>query len=232
MPNGYSATSYPNGVNNAGVGTVTSNYLANDPSLMHTYFNDFDYYTTGDWTGTATGSVTNSAAAGDGGWVTLVNSAANNDLNSIQIPRANFAIVAGQDAWFKARLKVSNATNANLLIGLIQTTTTPFTVTDGVYIRKNAATTTMTGNTTKSSATSSVNIGTMANDTFLNVGFHYTGSSIIFYVNNSVVGSIPQTNLPTAALTLTIAETNGTAAAITTTVDYVLASTLRAASAM
>lgn len=232
MPNGYSATSYPNGVNNAGVGTVTSNYLANDPSLMHTYFNDFDYYTAGDWTGTATGSVTNSAAAGDGGWVTLINSAANNDLNSIQLPRANFAIVAGQDAWFKARLKVSNATNANLLIGLIQTTITPFTVTDGVYIRKNAATTTMTGNTTKSSATSSVNIGTMANDTFLNVGFHYTGSSIIFYVNNSVVGSIPQTNLPTAALTLTIAESNGTAAAITTTVDYVLASTLRAASAM
>jgi hypothetical protein len=162
----------------------------------------------------------------------MANSAASADLDSLQVKAATFAIVAGQDCWFKARFKVSNATNANLLIGLIQTTTTPLTVTDGVYFRKNAASTTLNALTTKTSTSTTLAVGTMANDTFINVGFHYTNNSIQIYFNNNRIGSMATTNLPTAALNLTMAVSNGTAAANTLTTDYILASTFRPSTAL
>lgn len=231
MSNGYSTTVYPNGVTNAPVGTALQTYPADDPTVLHTYFNDFDVYTAGDWTNTATGSVTNAIAAGDGGWLSLANSAANADLNSLQLKVATFAITPGKEAWCKVRFKTSNATNAALIIGLIQTTTTPLTVTNGIYFSKAAASTSLLVKAAASSAiTTSSSIGTMADDTFVTAGWHYNGGSLIqLYFNGNRVASIPTTNLPSSALNLTIAESNGTAAAITTTVDYILCSTERPA---
>lgn len=226
-------TNLPGGVTNAVIGSVMQNYGALDPSIWHTYFNDFDVYTAGDWTNTATGVVTNSIVAGGGGLLSMLNSASNSDLNSLQLKAATFAITAGQQAWFKCRLKTSSATNAALIVGLIQTTTTPLTVTDGVYFSKAAASTQLTCKTAKSSAISTVNAATMADDTYLNMGWHYNGDAAInVFINNVKVGSLAITNLPTANLNLTIAEGNGTAAAITTTVDYIFASNERASTAL
>jgi len=227
MSNGYSTTLYPNGVSNAPVGSVLQTFSAPDPTINHTYFNDFDVYTSGDWTNTATGSVTNAIVAGDGGWLSLLNSASNADLNSLQLKVATFAITAGKEAWFKCRLKTSSATNAALIVGLIQTTTTPLTVTNGVYFSKAAASTTLTAKVTGSSTTSTVTAATMVDDTFITIGWHYNGSLVQIYINGNRVASLPVTNLPSSALNLTIAESNGTAAAITTTVDYILCSTER-----
>lgn len=231
---GYSATHHPNGITNAVLGSVLQTYGALDPFVTHEYSNDFDAFdAAGDWTNTATGSVTNSIVAGDGGWLSLVNSASSADLNSLQLKAATFAIVAGNEAWFKCRFKVSSATNANLIIGLIQTTVTPLTVTDGLYFSKVAASTQLTCKATASSASTTFNVATMADNTFLNVGWHFDGNSTInVYLNNSRVGSMATTNLPTAALNLTIAESNGTGAAITTTVDYILAATQRPSTAL
>lgn len=227
MSNGYSTTVYPNGVTNAPIGTALQTYSAPDPTITHTYFNEFDVYTSGDWTNTATGSVTNAIVAGDGGWLSLLNSAASADLNSLQLKVATFAITAGREAWFKCRFKTSSATNAVLTIGLIQTTITPATVTNGVYFNKLAATTTLSAKVTGSSTTSTVNAGTLVDDTFATIGWHYSGSLVQIYFNGNRVASLPVTNLPSSALNLTIAEANGTAAAITTTIDYVLCSTER-----
>ncbi len=233
MSNGYATTNYPNGVTNAPIGTALGGFNAPDPSVNHTYFNDFDTFAAGDWTVTETqAGATQAIAAGDGGWLAMVNSAANNDLNSIQLTVATFAITAGQEAWFKTRFKTSSATNAALVIGLIQTTTTPLTVTNGVYFTKAAASTSLIARTTASSTSSSLTVGTMADDTFVTVGWHYTGSSIGVFLAGNRIGSLPVTNLPSSALNLTIAEANGTAAAITTTVDYVLASTVRPSTAI
>lgn len=233
---GYTATHHPDGVNTSAIGSVLSTtYPAPDLFIIHQSADDFDSYDAGDWTNTHTGTVANAITAGDGGWLALVNSAANNDLNSLQRVAATFAIVAGNEAWFKCRFKVSSATNAALIIGLIQTTTTPLTVTDGIYFSKPAATTTMSIKSAASSAI--VTAGTtftLADNTFVNVGFHYDGNATIYiYVNNSRIGSFtPGTSLPSAALNLTIAESNGTAAAITTTVDYILAATQRPSTAL
>lgn len=218
-------TNEPAGLTNAALHSALASYGAMDPTVFHTYFNDFDVYTSGDWTSTATGSVTNAVIAGSGGILSMLNSASNNDLDSLQLKAASFAFTAGQKGWFKARFSISNATNAAIIIGLIQTTTTPLTVTDGVYFSKAAATTTLTAKTTKSSTTTSVNVGTLANSTSVNVGYYYDGDSTIrVYLNNVQVGSLATTNLPTANLNLTIAVANGTAAANTLNVDYIFAS--------
>lgn len=225
-----STTNEPGGITNSVIGSPLQTYGSMDPTIFHEYFNDFDTFDpTNDWTNTVTGvTPTNSIVAGDGGWLSMVNTAANNDLNSLQLKAATFAITSGQQAWFKCRFKTSNATNAALIIGLIQTTTTPLTVTDGIYFSKAAASTSLTCKVAKSSTASTLTAATMANDTFLNVGWWYDGASAInVYVNNVKVGSLATTNLPTAALNLTLAESNGTAAAITTTIDYVFCSTER-----
>lgn len=217
-------TNIPSGITNAVLESVMTGFGADDPSVFHTYWNDFDVFTAGDWTGTATGSVTNAVAAGNGGILSMANSAANNDLDSLQLKAASFAIVAGYKAWFKCRVNISNATNAELTIGLIQTTTTPLTVTDGIYFSKAAASTTLTGNIAKSSAITTVTpVATLANTTYVNLGWYYDGaSSVKFYVNNVfIIGTTTLTNLPTANLNLTIAVANGTAAANTLLVDYI-----------
>lgn len=221
-----STTNLPSGLTNAPLNSALQSYGADDPTVFHSYFNDFDIYTSGDWTNTATGSVTNAVTAGDGGWLSMANSASNADLDSLQLKAASFNITAGQQAWVKARFKVSNATNAALIIGLIQTTTTPLTVTDGVYLSKAAASTTLTGKVAKSSTASSVNMGTMANDTFVVVGMHYNPAvnAVTLYFNGNRVGQLATTNLPSGVnLNVTLAVSNGTAAANTLTVDYFFA---------
>lgn len=219
-----STTNLPGGVTNAALQTVMSSFGANDPSVFHSYWNDFDTFETGDWTNTATGSVTNAVAAGNGGILSIGNSAASADLDSLQLKAASFAIVAGNKAWFKCRFNVSNATNSELTIGMIQTTTTPLTVTDGLWFSKAASSTALAFNMAKSSTTTTLSsVATLANTTYLNVGWHYDGSSTVsVYVNNvKVAGTTVLTNLPTANLNLTMAVANGTAAANTLLVDYI-----------
>lgn len=218
-------TNIPSGITNAALGTVLSSYGDNDPTVFHAYFNDFDAFdAAGDWTNTATGSVTNAVAAGNGGILSMANSAANNDLDSLQLKAASFAIVAGYKAWFKCRFNISNATNAALTIGMIQTTTTPLTVTDGMWFSKAAASTSLAFNMAKSSTvTTLAAVATLANTTYLNVGWHYDGQSTVSaYVNGQkVAGTTVLTNLPTANLNMTMAVANGTAAANTLLVDYI-----------
>jgi hypothetical protein len=223
-----STTNEPGGLTNAVLGSALTHYGAPDPTIWHAYFNDFDTFTAGDWTNTATGSVTNSIVAGDGGWLSMANSASNNDLNSLQLTAATFLITAGQQAWFKTRFKTSNATNAALVIGLIPTDVTPLSHTAGICFTKAAASTSLVCEVSNASTASTFTAATLANDTFVNVGWHYDGNGAVnVFVNNVKVGSVATTNLPTVALNLTIAEANGTAAAITTTVDYVFISTER-----
>lgn len=222
-------TNFPQGVTNAAIGSVLQGFGDADPTVFHQYFNDFDTFNAGDWTGTATGAAANAVTAGDGGLLGMVNSAANNDLDSLQLKAASFAFVAGQQAWIKTRFSLSSATNAALTIGLIQTTTTPLVVTDGLYLSKAAASTQLTAKVAKASAISSVNIGAMADATFIVVGIHVNVDEQVakVYVNGNKVAQLLLTNLPVANLNLTMAVANGTAAANTLTVDYIHVATER-----
>lgn len=228
MTTGYSTTNFPNGVTTAAVGSSLDSYVADDPTVVHSYFNDFNNYAAADWTITATGSVTNGLVTGDGGILSLVNSAANNDLDSFQSTVEPFVITPGKQAWLKVRFQLSNATNAAAVLGLQITDTTPLAVSDGFYFSKAAASTALNFVTEKASTATTTALGAMANTTYVTAGAHYNGSDKIhLYFNDSMVASCAVTNLPTRTLAITFAVANGTAAANTMLVDYIMIATER-----
>lgn len=234
-------TNLQGGVNNALVDTVLASYLALDPSTVHQYFNDFDVFASGDWTNTHTGSVTNALSNGNGGILSLANSAASADLDQLTLVTSTFAFAANAQVWFKSRFAVSNATNAIVILGLQNLNTNALAATDGVWFQKNSGGTSgsfiVSASSTQTTSGSSV---TLANNTFVDIGFHYNGGSaptfaglsageVLLYANGGNIGQVSAANLPAAStlLALTIAVENGTGAANTLLVDYVLAAVQR-----
>lgn len=221
-------TRFPFGVTNAGQDTAFADLTMSDPTLYHTYFNDFDTYTAGDWVVTETDAgATQALTAGDGGWLLITNTAADNDLVALQKTPAAFAFTAGKKTFFSARLKVSNATQCDFVVGLQVVDVTPLDVTDGVYFLKadDAATVSIICRKDASTGSTSASaIATLADDTFVTLAWYYDGvDKIVYAVNGSVLGSLAATSafLPDAICTVSFALQNGSAAARTMTVDYI-----------
>jgi hypothetical protein len=194
-------------------------------TIFHTYFEDFDYYTAADWTVTETDAgATQALTDGDGGLLLITNTAADNDLVSLQKKGESFRFESGKALFFEARFKVSDATQSDVVIGLQITDTTPLDVTDGVFFIKADGAATVDFRVEKNNtATTASAMATMANDTYIRLGFYYDGvSAVQYFVNGSIAGSSVTTNLPDDEdMTITIAIQNGEAAAKTMTVDYV-----------
>lgn len=218
-------TRFPNGVTNVGEDSLFAQLGQLAATNFHTYFEDFDYYTAGNWTVTETDSgATQALADGDGGLLLVTNTAADNDLVSLQKVGESFRFAAGKKLFFEARLKVSDATQSDVVVGLQITDTTPLDVTDGVFFIKadGAATVDLRVEKNNTASTASA-MATMANDTFIRLGFYYDGvSAVSYFVDGSLGGSLATTNLPDDEdLTVTFAIQNGEAVAKTMTVDYI-----------
>ena len=218
-------TRFPNGVTNVGEQSLFAELGQPAATIFHTYFEDFDYYTAGDWTVTETDSgATQALADGDGGLLLITNTAADNDLVSLQKKGESFRFESGKALFFEARFKVSDATQSDVVIGLQITDTTPLDVTDGVFFIKADGAATVDFRVEKNNtATTASAMATMADDTYIRLGFYYDGSSAVqYFVNGTYTGSSVTTNLPDDEdMTVTIAIQNGEAAAKTMTVDYV-----------
>ncbi len=228
-------TNLPHGVTNNTKQNCLGEMIQLDPSIMHTYFNDFDNYVETDWIVTESEpEATQTITDGDGGILLLTNSSDDNELVAIQKVGESFKFEAGKKLFFKARFKLSDATNSDAIIGLQITDTTPFDVTDGVYFIKNDDAATLDFKVVKNStATTASSILTMANDTYITIGFYYDGgrSGYIKYygstntLNPTFLGQIATTNLvDDEELTVSIALRNGEAVAKTMSIDYVLIS--------
>ena len=200
-----------------------------DPTVYHEYFNDFDTYVAGDWVVTETQSgATETLANEDGGVLLLTNTAADNDLVALQKVGESFLFESGLPLFFKARFKVSDATQSDLVIGLQITDTTPLAVTDGVYFQKNDGSTTLSFNVVKNSTATTENVIALANATYITVAFFYDGNQTIKYYagtdsrNPSLLGEVGITNLPDdEELTISFALQNGEAVAKTMSIDYI-----------
>lgn len=227
-------TRFPNGVTNVAENDLFCNLAMPDPTQFHTYFNDFDTYAAADWTVTETSATATQALAdGDGGWLLVTNSDQDDSLCALQKVGESFLMEAGKQAFFKTRFKVSDATQSDLVIGLQVTDTTPLDVTDGIYFQKADGSTSVnlvcrkdatTGSNTKSA------VATLADDTFVTLGWYYDGQGNITYsVNGTVTGSMDASSsyLPNTDLTVSFAIQNGAAAAKTMTVDLVYAAKQR-----
>jgi hypothetical protein len=223
-------TNIQGGINNSILGTDLETYISVDPSTVHQYYNDFDVFTAGDWTSTGTHTPTNVLTAGDGGILSMVNLATSADLDQLTLKVATFSFTPGIQAWFKCRFQIGDATNSQIVLGLQNLNTNAFAATDGVWWQKSVGVT--TGNFIVSASSTQTTSGaalTLVANVYNTVGFYYDGSNLNLYYTGSAVGTVATTNLPpsTTNLALTIAVNNGTSAAQTMLVDYILAAKQR-----
>ncbi|MCV9940913.1 hypothetical protein OIU35_31570 [Boseaceae bacterium BT-24-1] len=224
-------TNFIDGVTNVAEGSALGTFIMPDPTSAHVVFDDFDTYTAADWTVTETqAGATQAIVAGDGGLIALVNSAANADINAIALANLTFNLSDGKAFWAKARLKVDDITNSDILFGLVDTMTA-FNPANGVYLFKAAAAATMRLSLEKASAvTNTAFAAPGASDTFATIGISYDPDAgvVSAYLNDVVVlRQSTLTNMPIVDLTLAVGVRNGTAAARTLTVDYVMAAKQR-----
>ena len=227
-------TRFPNGVTNVGEQSLFAELGQPAATLYHTYFEDFDYYTAADWTVTETqAGATQALTDGDGGLLLITNTAADNDLVSLQKVGESFRFASGKPLFFEARFKVSDATDSDVVMGLQVTDTTPLDVTDGIYFIK-ADGSTSANLVCRKNATTGSNVAsavaTLADDTFVTLGWYYDGQGTLAYsVNGTVTGSMSASSsyLPDTDLTVSFAIQNGAAAAKTMTVDYIYAAKQR-----
>lgn len=223
-------TNYPGGVTNVFPYVTLGGFLAPDPTAAHTFFTDFDTYIAGDWTVTETDAgATETLANVDGGVLLLTNTAADDDLVALQNKAETFLFASGKQLWFKARMKVSDATQSDFVMGLQITDTTPLAVTDGVYFQKTDGSAVCSLKVTKNSTTTTTTAATIVDDTWVTLGFVYNGiDRIDIYVDDNRVASSVTTNLvDDEELTISFALQNGEAVAKTMSIDYIFASKQR-----
>ena len=230
-------THFRSGVSNTVPGDALYEMGQLNPFIYHTLFDDFDTYTAAQWTVTETqAGATQAVGDGDGGVLVLTNATGASDVNSIQrvasgVTAETFRWAADKDMFFVARFKVSDVTNTFVNVGLCITDTTPSDVTDGIFLFKTEDVTTLTLRIEKDNTATSINLGTMVNDTYVVAGFAYTAADRTFrgFFNGVEVGSTQTlTNAPDDEdLTITLAEVNSSAAAHVLSVDYFLAAKQR-----
>jgi hypothetical protein len=200
-----------------------------DPLKFHTYFNDFNTYLASDWVVSKTGTGTQALADGDGGLLLTTNSAGVSDAVFNQLVKQGFLMEAGKRAFFKARFKISDATQSAMQLGLIITDTSPLDATDGIYFQKDDGDTHIDlyvrkDTTTGSDSTS--DIAELVDNTFITLGFEFDGKQTVFaYVNDVLVARLDAsaTYLPDSSLTVSFGIQNGEAVAKSMTLDYILA---------
>lgn len=227
LPNNIT-TRLPGGINNTPNGSIFANMGQDVAPLYLQYLQDFFVYTAGDWVVTATGAATEALTAGDGGLLLITNTAGNNDTVEVQKTPAMFAFDPLKSAWFEARLKVSDATKSQVIVGLQIVSTDPTTATDGIYFNKALAATVVDficrKNTTTGSETSA-HVTDMADDTYINLGWYYDAPDQKVYASVNGVGvasmDASASFLPDATnLAPVVFLKNGEAVAKTMTVDY------------
>ena len=215
-----------------------------DPFFYATLEDDFLPFQSDKYTETAAGgSIAQTTTNGTGGRVLLTTGAVATNFASLQGEAAGFNYVAGKRFAFLARIRLADILNSTVIVGLIQTTVTPFTVTDGIYFSKAAAGTSlvltaMTGSVVVGSATIT---GALTAATDIDLGFvvdpqgnvkGFYGSNLIGFQNQNtailgpnvgILASALTGALTTAMLTPTLAVQASTAAAQTLVSDFLFA---------
>lgn len=223
----------PEGITNRDVGEGIGSFIPFlDPTKHVVFFEDFVFrYNAADWVITTTeagaGSATEALGDGHGGTLVVTNDAADDDADFFNSTGEPFRFTSGKKVWFEARLKVSDATQSDVVVGLQITDTTPLDVTDGVFFIKSDGAATVNFHVEKDNTqTSASAVATMANDTYIKLGFTYDGGQTFkVYVNGTNVATVTtSTTIPDDEdLAISFGVQNGEAVAKVLTVDYLLA---------
>ena len=225
------------GLNSESVDSLGYQLPVPAPYSMISYFNDFLTYVAGDWTITETeagagdaSQALSSALAAAGGALVITNDAADDDNVFMQLKGEAFRWSSTVPMWFACKFKVSDATQSDLAIGLQITDTSPLDTTDGLFFYKADGSAVLTFRAEKDDTATSTNVATLANDTFVTVGFFYEPKDGLFhiFVNDVEVATSVNTNaVDNEDLTVSIGIQNGEAVAKVLTVDYIYAAQTR-----
>ena len=205
---GFLVTRYPNGVTNVAEDNALADMPQLDPTRVITLFDDFLYpasATASDvtaWTSNSDGTTgTNAFQDATGGVYNVVTAAADNEYQAMSSVNETFKFTAGKKAWFKARVKVAEATTNDSAwwVGVTDTLTTgglqantagPLDSYDGALFWKTPEDA-MTINFETSNAATQNTLSTFATsitDTWTTVAFYFDGVDKIYpfaAVNNS-----------------------------------------------
>lgn len=206
-----------------------------DDTFWHRYYTEFDRYAAADWTLTTTeagaGDATEALTNVDGGALLITNDAADDDRDFFQLPVESFKWESTKRLYFKARFKVSDATQSDIVMGLQITDTTPLAVSDGIFFQKDDGDAFLDLHVEKNGTeTLTAAVATLANDTYVTVAFYYDPGhgTVQYYVNDALAGESVITNIvDDEELTVSFGLQNGEAVAKTMTVDYIFASKQR-----
>ena len=203
-----------------------------DPLTHTVFFDDFYKYlpSATDWVLTETqAGATQAQTAGHGGQLLFTNTAADNDVVSIQHSGVGqFAFASGRKAWMSTRFQVSDATQTDVFIGLASVDTSPIAslpTTYAAFVKDDDAATIVFK--TSAGYNSGV-LATVTAATWMRCSMYYDGASTIqIWVDGTLVhtGNVAAFSslFPSAVVLPTIALQNGEAVAKTMTTDFFLA---------
>lgn len=224
--NSNEVTRFPNGVNNSQLDKIFSSMPFLDPTKYHIYDNDFDQYVAGDWTVTETQDASQALTAGDGGQLSLVNTAADDDVNQIQKLPAAFLPVIGKKLFMLCRVSVSDLVQSDVAVGLINASadaTVLANSVDGIFFLKadGAASVSVYSRLDNAAGSVTAVVGNLVAG-FNDLGIYYNGVDRVYYsLNGAVLGylTVSAATFPNAITTVTASLKNGEAAAKTLIVD-------------
>lgn len=234
---GNLVTRFPNGVTNVAVGDIFNELKVPDPTLYHTYFNDFDHYDPDDWSlsevESGAGDAAEALSGGNGGILLLTCDNADNDYITLQTQAAVFTCTYGKKQFMKCRFKLNEVLQSDFAIGLQgftapQNDATALTVAlDGIFFLKADGAATVDVYYRKDNSTGSSKgtaVATLVNDTYIELAFFHDGVDRLYYaVDGAVLGYIDAstTYMPNVDLAPTIALKQGEATNVKTAkIDY------------
>jgi hypothetical protein len=159
---------------------------------------------------------------GVGGELLITTDAAANDGVNLQWSPECFKLTGFSFFYFGVRLKVSNATQSQLFVGLAITDTTIIGgVTDSIGFLKADDATTLSAYVNKNSTATTTTVAASIGTSYITLELVHDGTTLEAFVNGVSAGAISTANLPDdEELRPTIAFLNGDANARTCTVDW------------
>tara|TARA_R110002020_G_scaffold86938_4_gene214582 strand:- start:681 stop:1391 length:711 start_codon:yes stop_codon:yes gene_type:complete len=196
------------------------------------FITDFTSFPVDDTTGDPTEYTSTVVEAGSGnttiastdksGGAVLITTAANeNDGGSYQLLGESFK-TDGNELYFGTSIATNEATQSDVLIGLSVTDTALLGgLANGIYFECVDGGTGISAVTESgSSETQSDSLGTLADDTFVELEFYYNGSNVEFFINGSSVATHTAT-IPSTEMRVSFEYLTGAAAAKTMTLDWI-----------
>ena len=185
--------------------------------------------TTGDplaWSTTVveagSGTTTFASTDASGGKAIITTAGNENDGGNYQLNGESFETTSDQDLYFGTKLAINDVDQTDLFIGLAVTDTTLLGgVANAIYFESVDGSALLSAVTEASSTeTQSDSVGTLADDTEIELEFYWDGTTVEFFVNGSSVAT-STTNIPATQMRVSVHFLTGEATANTCTIDWI-----------